>query len=59
MKGNGFKCPYCGSTHYEHIFPKDKTIPVFLRKCLRCGKFKQWIRKETRQALKEIEKCHI
>ncbi len=45
MKGNEFKCPYCGSTHYEHIFPKDKTIPVFLRRCAKCGKYKKWVRK--------------
>lgn len=45
MRGNGFKCPYCGSTHYEHTFPKDKTIPVFLRSCLRCGKYQIWVKK--------------
>lgn len=45
MRGNGFKCPYCGSTHYEHVFPKDKTIPVFLRQCSRCRKYKIWIKK--------------
>lgn len=48
MRGNGFKCPYCGSTHYEHVFPKDKTIPVFLRQCSRCGKYKIWIKKTAK-----------
>ena len=45
MKKEDFNCPYCGSTHYKHVFPKDKTIPVFLRRCAKCGKYQKWIRK--------------
>ena len=45
MKKADFKCPYCGSNHYEHVFPKDKTLPVFLRRCGRCGKYQVWIKK--------------
>lgn len=46
MKDGKFKCPYCGSTHFEHVFPKNKSIPVFLRQCLRCGKHKFWVYKD-------------
>ena len=49
MKSEDFKCPYCGSNHYMHIFPKDKTVPVFLRLCGKCGKYKIWIHKRLKK----------
>ena len=49
MKSEDFKCPYCGSTYYRHVFPKDKTIPVFLRLCGKCGKYKIWIHKRLKK----------
>nr|DAP34828.1 MAG TPA: zinc-ribbon domain protein [Caudoviricetes sp.] len=54
MKDGKFKCPYCGSTHFEHVFPKKKSIPVFLRQCLRCGKYKVWVYKNKK---KKFERC--
>lgn len=49
MRDGKFKCPVCGSTHFEHIFPRKKSIPVFLRCCLGCGKYKFWVHKKKKK----------
>lgn len=46
MRNTIFKCPICGSTHFKHSFPKDKSIPVFLAWCVKCGRYECWIKKE-------------
>ena len=38
-------CPKCGSNKVKHTFPKDKTIPVYLARCLRCNYKKGWRQK--------------
>lgn len=55
MKDGKFKCPYCGSTHFEHVFPKNKNIPVFLRQCLRCRKHKFWVYKNKKKKIEREE----
>lgn len=44
MKNDKFKCPICGSTHFEHII--SKTHPeIFGIRCTRCVKYVGWLPK--------------
>lgn len=53
MKNKRFKCPECGSTKFEHVWPKDKKTPVFMVRCLKCSNYKGWINKQYAQQWKE------
>ena len=45
MRNGVFKCPICGSTHFEHI--NSKTHPtIFGIRCSKCIKYVGWLDKE-------------
>ena len=44
MKNDKFKCPICGSTHFEHII--SKTHPeIFGIRCSKCIRYIGWLSK--------------
>ena len=45
MKNGKFKCPICGSTHFEHIISKT-TPDWFGIRCYKCIKYLGWLKKE-------------
>lgn len=45
MRNGKFKCPICGSTHFEHII--TKTHPeIFGIRCTKCVKYVGWLDKQ-------------
>jgi hypothetical protein len=45
MRNGVFKCPICGSTHFEHI--NSKTHPeIFGIRCSKCIRYLGWLEKE-------------
>lgn len=45
MRNGKFKCPICGSTHFEHII--TKTHPeIFGIRCSKCVKYVGWLDKQ-------------
>lgn len=54
MKNDKFKCPICGSTHFEHII--SKTHPeIFGIRCTRCVKYVGWLPKTLYNAWRNGE----
>ena len=49
MRNGVFKCPICGSTHFEHI--NSKTHPtIFGIRCSKCLKYLGWLDKELQSS---------
>lgn len=51
MRNGQFKCPICGSTHFEHI--NSTTHPkIFGIRCAKCIKYVGWLDKELQHPWK-------